>query len=102
MESVAVRVAASAAALGAGARVLVALHGGVRAPVLLAIEAGVGGVLGIATAALALWWDPALRDGTWGWLIVSGFAGMAGALGTRLLDMATRAIEARMIPPGKP
>ena len=62
--------------------------------------AGGSAVLGVAAAALVVWWDAGLRDGSWGWLIVSGAAGMAGALGTRLLDMATRAIEARLIPPG--
>ena len=100
MEAAAVKAAASAAALGGAARVLVALHGGVRSWIMLAIEAGVGAVLGVAAAALVVWWDAGLRDGSWGWLIVSGAAGMAGALGTRLLDMATRAIEARLIPPG--
>lgn len=102
MESAVVKAAAAGAALGGMARVLVALHGGQRVWVLLLIEAGLGAVLGLCSAMLALWWWPALRGDAGAWLIVSGFAGLSGALGTRLLDLVTRALEVRLPPGPKP
>lgn len=87
--------AGAAAVVGAAARVLILLHGGVRRWHLLLIEAGVGALLGVMAAGAAVWWDPALRDMGWPLLIVSSVAGCAGAIGTRLLDVVIAAAEKR-------
>lgn len=84
-----------AAVVGAAARVLILLHGGVRRWQLLLIEAGVGALLGVMAAGAAVWWDPALRDMGWPLLIVASAAGCAGAMGTRLLDIVIAAAEKR-------
>lgn len=80
--------ASLAAGSGAVARFVVALHGGSRGW-KLAIEAFVGGALGVIAASFALWFDPTLRGAGWPMMITSGCAGLAGALGTRCLDMLT-------------
>lgn len=87
--------AAAAATIGATARVLILLHGGVRGWVVLLIEGGVGGLLGVIAAGAAVWWDPALRELGWPLLIVSSVSGCAGAIGTRLLDIVIAAAEKR-------
>ena len=91
-----VKMAAAAAGAGAAARLAMALHGGVRGAPRLAIESFVGGTLGVMAAGAALYWDPALRDAGWPLLAVAGFAGLAGALGTRVLDLAEAAIRKRL------
>ena len=88
--------AALAASAGAIARVLILLHGGVREWVVLAIGAAVGGLLGVMAAGAAVWFDPTLRDVGWPLLIVASAAGCAGAVGTRLLDIAVEAIKQRV------
>ena len=92
----AVQMAAAAGAMGGAARVLMALHGGQRGWPALALEAGLGATLGVMAAGLAVWWDPTLRDTGWPLLIVGGFAGLAGALGTRALDLVTAALQRRL------
>lgn len=91
----AAKMAASAATIGGLARVALALHGGTRG-LRLAIEAFVGAMLGVIACAIAVWWDPSLRDAGWPLLMVSGFAGLAGALGTRVLDLLVAAIEKKV------
>ena len=77
-----------AAAAGAGARVAIAAHGGTRGW-RLGLEAFVGSALGVIAAAGAVWFDPGLKADSWAMFITSGAAGLAGAMGTRGLDMAT-------------
>lgn len=91
----AAQMAAIAAASGAAARVALALHGGVRRASLLAIEAFVGGCLGVMAAAAAIYIDPQLRNAGWALLVVGGGAGFAGALGTRLLDIVAAIAQRR-------
>jgi hypothetical protein len=88
--------AAVAAASGAAARVALALHGGVRRVGTLAVEAFVGGCLGVMASGAAIYFDPGLRDAGWALLVVGGAAGFAGALGTRLLDLAVAAAQRRV------
>lgn len=76
------------AGVGAVARVLLTLHGGQRGVVILAIEAGVGAMLGVAFVAALSYYDPASRDGGFGLLIAGGGAGVSGFIGTRMIDMA--------------
>jgi hypothetical protein len=90
----AMKMAAAAAGAGAAARIALALHGGTRG-VRLAIEGFVGAMLGIIASGFALWWDADLRDAGWPLLMVSAFAGLAGALGTRALDILEVAIKKR-------
>ncbi|MDP3414631.1 hypothetical protein [Falsiroseomonas sp.] len=92
----AVRIAAISALLGAFARVMLALHSGVRSAVLLCIEAGVGATLGVTTAAVAIYWHPELYEAGRGLLVVGGAAGFSGALGTRLIDMLVEAARKRL------
>lgn len=92
----AAKMAAAAAVSGGAARVLMALHGGERGVIPLLIEAGLGATLGIIAAAAATYLDASLRDIGWPLLIVAGGAGMAGALGTRLLDLVTEALRRRV------
>lgn len=94
--SEAARLAAVAAATGAGARVMLALHGGVRRIGLLAIEGGVGAALGVMAAGAFAYWHPDLWDAAQSVIIVAGAAGMAGAIGTRLLDIAITALQRRI------
>lgn len=92
----AAKMAAAAALSGGIARVFMALHGGERGWVPLTVEAGLGATLGVMAAGGATYLDPTLRDVGWPLLIVSGGAGMAGALGTRLLDLVTEALRRRL------
>lgn len=92
----ALKIAMGAGSLGAFARVVLAVHGGVRSPLTLGIEALVGATLGIITAAAALYWSPELFDAGRGMLVVGGAAGFSGALGTRLIDMLTEAACRRL------
>jgi hypothetical protein len=89
------KMAAAAAGAGALARIALALHGGTRG-LRLAIEGFVGAMLGVIACGVALWWDPTLRDAGWPLLMVSGFAGLAGALGTRALDILEAAIKKKV------
>lgn len=82
----AAKMAAAAGAMGGAARIALALHGGTRG-VRLAVEGFVGAMLGIIASGIALWWDADLRDAGWPILMVAAFAGLAGALGTRALDL---------------
>jgi hypothetical protein len=91
----AARMAAAAAVMGSVARLAMALQGGSRGWRLL-VEGLVGGALGVIAAGVAVWWDPALRDAGWPLLIVAGFAGLAGALGTKALEIAAAIIERRV------
>lgn len=92
----AARMAALAGASGGVARVLMALHGGTRSWPVLVLECGLGGMLGIMAAAAVVYFDPSLRHDGWPLLIVGGAAGAAGAIGTRLLDILTAAIQRRV------
>jgi hypothetical protein len=92
------KMAAVAAGIGVFARVMLALHGGVRHLGLLLIEAGVGATLGVVAAGAAVYWDPTLRDAGWPLLMVGGVAGFAGAIGTRLLDVVVAALQRRAAP----
>lgn len=88
----AAKMAAAAAAMGSIARLAMALQGGSRGWRLLA-EAMVGAALGVIAAGVAVWWDPALREAGWPLLIVAAFAGLAGAMGTKALEIAAAIIE---------
>ena len=90
----AVRMAAVAGGVGGVARVLVAIQGGSRGW-QIALDFGLGGLLGIIAAGFAIYWDPTLRGAGWSVLVVAGAAGCAGAIGTRLLDLLTAAIQRR-------
>jgi homoserine acetyltransferase len=87
------RLAAVAAGVGAAARVALALHGGMRRLGLLAIEAAVGGCLGVMAAGTFAYCHPDMWDAQMSTLIVAGAAGMAGAIGTRVLDIAVLALQ---------
>lgn len=91
----AAQMAAAAAGMGAAARVALALHGGARG-VRLCVEGFVGSMLGVIAAGAALWWDPSLRDAGWPLLMVASVAGLAGALGTRGLDLLEAALRKRI------
>lgn len=91
----AAQMAAVAAASGAAARVALALHGGVRAAGALAVEGFVGGCLGVMAAGAAIYFDPALREAGWALLMVGGAAGLAGAVGTRALDLVVALLQRR-------
>jgi hypothetical protein len=91
----AMKMAAAAAGAGGAARIALALHGGTRGMRLL-IEGFVGAMLGIIASGIALWFDPALRDAGWPLLMVAGFAGLIGALGTRALDLLEAAIKKKL------
>jgi hypothetical protein len=82
------KMAAAAVSFGAGFRVAFAAHAGKRGW-HLALEAVVGGALGIIAAAGAVWFDPSLKADSWAIFITSGAAGLAGAMGTRGLDLLT-------------
>jgi hypothetical protein len=73
------KMAAAAVSFGAGFRVAFAAHAGKRGW-HLALEAVVGG---------AVWFDPSLKADSWAIFITSGAAGLAGAMGTRGLDLLT-------------
>ena len=74
------------AAMGSGARVALVLMGGERRSVVLAIHGFVGAVLGVVVCAGAVYFDPGLRGVGWSTFILAGTAGLAGAMGTKLLD----------------
>jgi hypothetical protein len=82
------KVAAAAAGMGAVVRVAFAAQGGARGWRLV-IEAIVGAALGVIAAAGAVWFDPGLKADSWAIFITSGCAGLAGAMGTRGLDVLT-------------
>jgi hypothetical protein len=87
------RLAVVAAGVGASARVALALHGGMRRLGLLAIEAFVGAALGVMAAGTVAYWHPDLWEAERGLMVVAGAAGMAGAIGTRVLDIAVLALQ---------
>jgi hypothetical protein len=91
----AAKMAAAAALMGGAARMALALNGGTRG-VRLVIEGFVGAMLGVIASGVALWFDPALRDAGWPLLIVSAFAGLIGALGTRALDLLEAWVRKKM------
>ena len=95
-ETTVAQAAVTAAAAGGAGRVLLALHGGERRWLILTIEAGLGGLLGIIAASAITYFDPSLRDAGWGLFIVGGAAGLSGALGTRLLDLVVAGLQKRM------
>lgn len=88
--------AALAAAGGGAGRILMALHGGERSALALLIEAGLGALLGIMTASAFVYLDVGLQSAGWPYLVVGGFAGCAGAIGTRMLDIVTDALKKRI------
>ena len=90
------RLAAVASGVGAAARVALALHGGMRQVGLLAIEAAVGASLGVMAAGTVAYWHPDMWDAQAATLIVAGASGMAGAVGTRILDIAVMALQRRV------
>lgn len=86
------KIAAVCASAGAAARVAIAAHGGARGW-RLAMEGFVGAALGVMAAAALLYADPTLRDNAWRVFSLAGFCGLAGAMGTRGLDMLTAYLE---------
>lgn len=82
------KVAAVSAGVGSAARVAFAAHGGARGW-RLGLESVVGAALGVIAAAGAVWFDPGLKEDSWAIFITSGAAGLAGAMGTRGLDLLT-------------
>ena len=82
------KVAAGAASFGSAVRVAFAAQAGKRGW-HLAVEAVVGACLGVIAAAGAVWFDPALKADSWIIFITCGCAGLAGAMGTRGLDLMT-------------
>ena len=51
------------------------------------------GMLGVIAAGVAVWWDATLRDAGWPLLMVAAFAGLAGAMGTRALEIMAAVVE---------
>lgn len=96
----AARLAAISAASGGMARIALAMHGGQRGWLVLAIEGMLGATLGVMAAAGAVYFDASLWDGGRPLLVISGTAGCAGALGTRLLDAVMARLEMMACPPG--
>jgi hypothetical protein len=80
------KIAALVAGVGAAARVTFAAHAGARGWRLV-IEAAIGAALGLIAAGALLYVDPTLRESAWRIFSLAGFSGLAGALGTRGLDM---------------
>jgi hypothetical protein len=81
------KIAAVVAGAGAAARVTFAAHAGKRGWGLVT-EGVVGAALGLIAAGALLYVDPTLRgDSAWRIFSLAGFSGLAGALGTRALDM---------------
>ena len=80
------KIAALVAGAGAAARVTIAAHAGARGWRLV-LEAVVGAAIGLIAAGAMLYADPTLRDSAWRIFSLAGFSGLAGALGTRALDM---------------
>ncbi|CAB4579323.1 MAG: hypothetical protein F2563_04110 [Actinobacteria bacterium] len=91
----AARLAAVAAGMGAIARVALALHGGVRRAGLLVIECVVGASLGVMAAGAIAYWEPEVLSADRAFLVMAGAAGVAGAIGTRLLDLLTAWMQRR-------
>ena len=89
------KVAAVAASAGAVVRLLIAAKDGMRG-LRLALEGGIGAALGVIAAAALLYVDPTLRDNAWRIFSLAGFCGLAGAMGTRGLDMLTSYLERRL------
>lgn len=92
---VALKAAVVAAVSGAFVRVALALYSGVRSIVLLVIESMVGVALGLMGAAVAIYLDSDFRGEGYGLLMLGGWCGFCGALGTRAIDMATAWLEKR-------
>jgi hypothetical protein len=92
----AARMAAVAGVMGGVARVLVAMQGGGRRWPLLALDFGLGALLGIVAAGMAVWWDASLRDMGYPVLIVAAAAGAAGAIGKRILDLLVEAVKRKL------
>lgn len=86
----------TAAGAGGLGRILLALHGGERQWPTLCLEACLGALLGVIAASAAVYYDTGLRDAGFGLFVVAGMSGCAGALGTRLLDMLTQALQRRL------
>ncbi len=86
----------TAAGAGGAGRILLAIHGGERRWPALLLEAGLGALLGVIAAAAAVYYDPDLRNVGFGLFVVCGVAGCAGAIGIRLLDMVTLAVQRRI------
>jgi hypothetical protein len=92
----AAKLAGVAAAVGAGARVALALHSGVRRLGMLTVEALVGGSLGIMAAGAVAYWHPEGLEAGRSLLIVAGASGASGAIGLRLLDLLTAAAQRKI------
>lgn len=86
----------TAAGAGGAGRILLAIHGGERRWPALLLEAALGALLGVIAASGAVYYDPSLRSVGFGLFIVCGVAGCAGAIGIRLLDMVTLALQRRL------
>lgn len=86
------KLAAAAAGMGAFARVVFAAKDGKRGWWLV-VEGGIGAALGVVAAAAVVWLDPAVKADSWAIFITAGAAGLAGAMGTRGLDLLTAYLE---------
>ena len=93
---IAMKAAAVAAISGAFARVALALYAGVRRIGLLLIESLVGMALGFMGAALAVYLDSDFKGEGFALLLLGGWCGFVGALGTRAIDMAQMWLEKRI------
>lgn len=90
------KTAAVLAGAGGSARIALALLGGERSWAVLLIHAFVGAVLGVIAGAFAIYLDSDLRSVGWPELTLAGFAGLAGALGTKSLDMIAEAARRKL------
>lgn len=90
----AMRMAAIAAIAGGATRVALAIYDGKQGRLLA--EAFVGAMLGVVAAGLAGWVDPNLLNAGTQLLVIGGIGGAAGALGTRVLDLAMAALRKRL------
>ena len=90
------KAATVAAGAGSAARLAVAMLGGERSWVLLLIHAFVGAVLGIIAGGLIVYLDPTVQTFPLRVLVLAGFAGLAGAMGTKTLDMLAEALRRRI------
>lgn len=90
----AIRMAVVAAGAGAATRVAIAMYDGKQGRLL--VEAFVGAMLGMSSAGVAGWVDPDLLNACAKLFVIGGIGGVAGALGTRVLDLMIAALQKRL------